>query len=179
MEDFKPDPEFWKKSTYSTLWRKHRKNVQELNFTLLQKFPELNGCIKEGLGAKTDEWLKIPPDEKNEPDLNLFKEYNCFCYIEISGSDKVFMPNNIWIRPAKIDEAEKKKYPYFFYMVYKNEKRIVDIETAKKYRNNIKIVHIKKHPETGKPIPEKYCEIPYEASKPIEEMFNFIENSLK
>jgi len=179
MSDFKPDPEFWKKSTYSTLWRKHRNNVQELNFTLLQRFPELNGCIKEGLGAKTDEWLKIPPDEKNEPDLILHKDYKPFSCIEISGSDKVDMPNNIWIRPAKIDEAVKKGILYFFYMVYKNEKRIVDIETAKKYRKNVKIVHIKKNPTTGVPIPEKYCEIPYEASKPIEELFDFIKEKLE
>lgn len=180
MNDFKPDPEFWKNSTYSKLWGKHLNNVQELKFALLRQFPKLEGCIKEGHGATTDKWLKIPPEEKNEPDLNLYKDYNCFCSIEISGSNspKAEMPNNLWIRPAKIAEAEKKGGAYFFYMVYNNEKRLVDIETAKKYKNKIITVHIKKNPITGVPIPEKYCEIPYEASKPIEVMFDFIKEKL-
>lgn len=123
----------------------------------------------------------MPPEEKNEPDLNLYKNYNCFCYIEVSGSNspKAEMPNTIWIRPAKITEAENKGGDYFFYMVYNNEKRLVDIETAKKYKDKIITVHIKTDPNTGQRIPEKYCEIPYEASQPAEELFNLIEKKLQ
>lgn len=179
MNNFKPDPEFWKKSTYSKLWAKHKQNAKELLDNLLEKFPSLKGCIKTGLGATTDEWLKMPPEEKNEPDFNLYKDYECFCHIEVSGSDKINMPGDIWIRPGKIEEAEKKGIPCFFYMVYINEKRVVDIETAKKYRDKIHIAYIKKNPTTGVPIPEKYSVIPYKDSKPIEEMFKFIKEKLE
>jgi len=178
MENFKPDPEFWKNSTYSVLWEKHRNNVQLLVSTLITKFSKLAGCIREGHGAKTDKWLKIPPDKKNEPDLDLYKDYNCFCHIEISGSDKVEMPDTLWIRPTKIDFAEKSILPYFFYMVYPNEIRIIEANESKKYRNNIKIVHIKTNPKTGKKIPEKYCEIPYKASESVQFLYDFIEKKL-
>ena len=152
--------------------------VKALEEELRQKFGDDLG-IRFGLGANTDEWLKIPPDEKGEPDLTLFYKYKRVCYIDVSGSDKVTMTltGDIWVRPDKFNEAKKRTEETWFYMVYKNAIYVLDRKTIEPYEGNIKIVHIKRN-QTGRRIPEKYISIPCSEAYPKEEMFQWIEQKI-
>ena len=163
-----PDPEFWKKISYKTLWKRHWDKVKALREKLIQKFPQLENSMKFGLGADTDKWLKIPPDRKGEPDIYVYHNYKPLCHIEVSGSDKVEMPNNIWIRPDKLEAAKSEDVETWFYMVYPNEIRVVKKEAVEKYKDNIIRPRIKRG------VPEKYITIPYEESLPEKAMFQWI-----
>lgn len=176
-EWFKPDPEFWKKISYSTLWKRHWEKVEALREKLIKRFPQLEKSMKFGLGAITDEWLKIPPEEKGEPDITIYHEYKLVCYIEVSGSDKVKMPKPIWIRPDKLEHAKSKEEETWFYMEYPNEIRVLTKETVEQYEDNIKIVYIRKN-KRGRRVPEKYIEIPYHESCVEEKMFEWIEEQI-
>ena len=155
-----PDPEFWKKASYSTLWKKHMDNCKALKEKIENTFPKLKGAVKEGHGAFTDEWLRFRPDEKSEADMivNNPVTYKPICHIEVTGSHKI-NPNErmpIWIRPDKIKHAQEKIEKYWFYCVYKSSIYVVDLETASKYlKDKVKEVEIKQG------IPERYVEIPY------------------
>lgn len=176
-EWFKPDPEFWKKISYSTQWKKHYENVEALRDELITRFPQLEKSMKFGLGAMTDEWIKVPPEEKGEADIMMYYEYKLVCYIEVSGSDKVRMPNTIWIRPDKLKHAKGKEEETWFYMVYPNEVRVLTKETVEQYKNNIITVHIKRN-KHGRRVPERYIEIPYRKSSSKEEMFGWIKEQI-
>jgi hypothetical protein len=176
-----PDPDFWK-GPYAKIWKKHVDNVKALKKELESRFPDIDKRIKYGLGALTDELLKIPPDERGEPDFTIYKEshgkYEPFCSIEVSGSDRVRMPNVIWIRPDKLESAMKKKQTTWFYMVYPNEIRLVSRETLKKHEKDVHTHYLKKNPETGEPIPEDYIHIPYKESYPADYLLGWIDGEL-
>jgi len=176
-EWFEPDPEFWKKLSYSTLWKRHWEKVEALREKLIKRFPKLENAMRFGLGAITDKWLKIPPDEKGEPDIMIYCEYKLLCYIEVSGSDKVRMPNSIWIRPDKLEHAKSKEEETWFYMVYPNEIRVLKKGQAERYENSIITVTIKKN-EHGRRVPEQYIELPYDESSDEEEIFEWIEQQI-
>ena len=172
-EWFKPDPEFWKKLSYSTLWKRHWEKVETLKDEIIKRFPEFEKSMKFGLGAITDKWLKIPPDEKGEPDIYIYHEYKLVCFIEVFGSDKVKMPNLIWIRPDKLRHAKAKIEETWFYMVYPNEIRVLTKETVERYESNIVTAYIKWNKD-GRKVPEKYIAVPYEESCAEKEMFGWI-----
>ncbi len=78
MVSFQPDPEWFKKGPYAKEWKSHKEKVERLQDKLVKRFPVLKGAIKTGLGALSDELLKIPPDQKDEPDLPLPYKYKVF-----------------------------------------------------------------------------------------------------
>ena len=178
MAEFKPDPGYFKNTDYPLLWPKHNQHVRTLESELIKRFPQLEGCIKIGHGADTDKLLKIPPEFKYEPDLRLYFDYKPFCYIEVSGSGKIYMPQDIWIKQGKIETAESLKTQYFFYMVYNNEIRVISIQTAQKYKEKMMVKYLKTNKTTGKKIAEKFCAVPYGESQPTEQMFGWLEEKL-
>lgn len=176
-EWFKPDPEFWKKLSYSTLWKRHWEKVEVLREKLIKRFPQLENAMRFGLGSITDKWLKIPPEEKGEPDFMIYHEYKIVCNIEVSGSDKVKMPNSIWIRPDKLEHAKSKEEETWFYMVYPNEIRVLTKEIVEHYKDNIITAYIKWN-KNGRKVPEKYISVLYEDSLDEEKMFEWISEQI-
>jgi len=173
-EWFKPDPEFWKKLSYSTLWKRHWEKVEALREKLIKKFPQLENAMRFGLGSITDKWLKIPPEEKGEPDIMIYHEYKLLCNIEVSGSDRVKMPNNIWIRPDKLTHAKGRKEETWFYMEYPNEIRVLTKEIVEQYENNIVTPRIKWDKVRRTKVLEKYISVLYQDSLDKQRMFEWI-----
>jgi hypothetical protein len=153
--------------------------VAALRDKLIERFPQLENAMRFGFGALTDKRLKIPPDEKGEPDFKLFQEYLPVCCIEVSGSDKLNMPKPIWIRPDKLVRALNDKQETWFYMVYPNQIRVLTRETVQLYEKSVITVLIKVDKKTGKKVPERYIEIPYEDSSEEEKMFGWISEQIK
>lgn len=174
-----PDPEFWKKAQYSTLWKKHMDNCNALIKKIESRFPKLKNCIKEGHGATTDKWLRFRPDEKAEADLiiNNPDDYKPIFHVEVTGSHKINPDERhpIWIRPDKINHTKDIKEKYWFYCVYKDTIKVVDSKIAEKYntKEKIKEVYIKMG------IPERYVEIPVEEAISEEDFFKWIEEEIK
>ena len=172
-----PDPKYWKKITYSTGWPKHKKEVLKLKTKLEENFPELKNAIKSGLGADSDEWLKIPPDDKAEGDLHLHKDYKKFCIIEVSGSDKKEIKGDdaIWVRPDKFEMGKKQSaggMQYFFYMVYPNATYVLTTEDIEPYKDDVGTYHLKGPAE-------KYINIPCKVACTETDMFTKIKEKLE
>ena len=149
--------------------------VSELRNNLLNVLPQLSGCIKYGLGANTDKWLKIPPEQKGEPDLTIYWQYKPLCHIEVSGSNKIEMKreSKIWIRPDKLYSAQRSGIKCWFYMVYRNCRCVLDAETVSRYRNNITTAYIKDG-YNGQKIPEQYIAVPYSEADDIGTMIRWL-----
>ncbi len=176
MTTFQPDPE-WFKGPYAHLWKQHAEKVKALVDELVSRFPSIKDSIRVGLGADSDRLVKVPPHQRDEPDLEIFHEYNLLCHIEVSGSDRVSVPpSDIWIRPGKIDLATEKEgqgQPCWFYMVYRNNAVwVIRPSDTQPYRDRIK--HVAPY---GKR--ETYVEIPYAAAHPKDYMFDWIEERIE
>jgi hypothetical protein len=178
MVDFKPDPEWFKKGPYASEWKSHAEKVKRLQDKLIAQFPVLKGSIKSGLGALTDEWLKIPPDQKDEPDLTIYYKYQVLCHIEVSGTDSPRVrvpPHDIWIRPGKIDLGMQKEAvgeKYWYYMVYTNNTVVLTAGGAAPYRK--KVTQRTLYGKT-----ERYIDLPHTIGRPEAELFHWIDNELK
>ncbi len=174
MVSFQPDPE-WFKGPYAHLWESHAEKVKALYDELVERFPDLADSIRVGLGADSSELIKIPPHQKDEPDLDVYYEYKLLCYIEVSGSEKVSVPpSDIWIRPGKITlgiEKEKLGEPYWFYMVYPNNIWVLRATDAEPYlKNTLEVSPYGKR--------EVYSEIPRTAAQPKGALFEWIEEQI-
>lgn len=172
MVGFQIDRE-WFKGPYAPLWKRHAEKVNALYGELVKRFPDLEKSIRVGLGANSSEHIKIPPYQKNEPDLDVYHEYKLLCHIEVSGSDKVRVPPSaIWIRPGKIAlgaEKEKQGEAYWFYMVYSNNTLVLRATDADAFSEDT--VNVSPY---GKR--EVYCEIPHAAAQPKDDLFKWIKS---
>jgi len=182
LSEWKPDPEFWKKVAYHNLWKRHMEKVEALEKKLKKSFPKERSPdlgVRFGLGANTDKWLKIPPDEKGEPDFTLFYQYKKICYIEVSGSDKITMgpSKDIWIRPDKYEHAESRKEETWFYMVYPNQVLVLNKKAIEPHKDERTVAYIKKN-KLGRKIPERYIPISYEEAFAEETMFEWIKKEI-
>lgn len=173
------DLDFWKKLAYSKGWKPHMEKVEKLHDQLERGFPELG--FKFGHGAKTDKWLRVPPDEKFGPDLTLFHEYKMLCYIEVSGSPKISIgPSNpdIWVLLGKHKFAKTKKKKYWFWMVYKNGTWLLDEELVERYEDNVQTKYIKRN-KWGRRVGEEYICIPYTKAYPTDRLFDWIKEQIE
>lgn len=176
MVTFQPDPE-WFKGPYAHLWKPHADKVKALYDELIERFPDLEDSIRIGLGADSSELIKIPPHQKDEPDMDVYHDYQLLCHIEVSGTDSKNVrvpPDNIWIRPGKIAlgvEKEKQGEPYWFYMVYPNSVCVLRATDAEPYRTNTLTVS-----PYGKR--EVFSEIPHSVAQPKETLFKWIEEQI-
>lgn len=130
-----PRCDYWKESYGEEDWRRHSQNVNTLLKDLRLRFPQVTWTT--GLGAQTAERLDIPPDRKGEPDIKGWWMRKHFVSIEVSGtgSPKVEVPpDDIYIRPDKIAEAQSTRVPFFFYMVYQKSTIAVPLATAVKFK---------------------------------------------
>lgn len=170
MMSSKYDREYWKPD-YQPLWKSHMEKVNALKELLSDKFGAAL-TIDTGLGANTNEWLKMPPPEKAGPDLTLYHEYKVLCHVEVSGSEKAKVPpQDIWVRPDKYEVAKSKSEKYWFWMVYPNATWVLDAEAIEPHKDNVITVA-----PYGKR--EKYIEIPFSAAYPVDALFEWISTEL-
>ena len=176
MSQFESDPEFYK-GRYANQWERHAKNVRALREQLGQRFPVLEQSIRTGLGAESEDLVRIPPHQKGEPDLEVYHDYELLCHIEVSGSNSrrvKIPPQPIYIRPDKLKLAKEKEdagEPYFFWMVYWDITWLVRATDAWPYRDEV----VTKNWYDAQ---ESYCEIPAHEAHPSDVLFRWIAREL-
>jgi hypothetical protein len=171
------DPSYWKPD-YSGGWAGHKKNVETLASKLKQEFPKVS--LKYGFGATSEELLEIPQEQKDEPDIYIYHNYNMICSIEVSGSERGKVPPYaIWVRPGKYNYA-KNKLPSktWFYMIYPMTKSIfvLDVDDITPFEKQVEEKFLS---TTGYGKKELYIEIPYKNANPESVMWDWIRNELK
>ncbi|MFH1650427.1 MAG: hypothetical protein ABIA93_07830 [Candidatus Woesearchaeota archaeon] len=179
------DPDFWKKAGYNeAYWAKHKANVDDVINRIKEKFPQLEGCFKKGLGADTSEYLKFKPNDKSEADIKVHKpSYVPLCDIEVTGSDRIVPgpTSPLWVLKSKWDYAKKSELPYWVVLIYpKSQERMFVVNEAiiSKYEKNLVHPRIKIDSKTGAKIPETYIEIPASDALTMEGLFSFIQEEL-
>ena len=176
MSRSKPDPEYYKRP-YASQWASHANRVKSLQAVLVEQFPMLRDSIRVGLGADSAELIRVPPNEKNEPDLSLYHDYQVLCHIEVSGSTSTNVripPQPIYIRPGKIVAAlakEEAGEPYFFWMQYHDRTWVLRGGELAPYVNRAVS-------KDWYGVRERYCEIPATLGRSQNALFTWLRQQL-
>ena len=165
---FCPRCDYYKPS-YQSEWERHSQNVKALAGEIKTRFPQVS--LTTGLGATSPDWLDIPPDKKNEPDIEVWLLRKHILSIEVTGSSKVLVPpEDIFVLPKKLTMGEqslRQGIDYLFYTVYPNNTFTLTVPIVSDHRRDI---------GPGGRLPgERYIKIPPERALPREEVFKHIQ----
>lgn len=160
------------KLPYQNEWQRHSSNVKNLAEEIKSRFPIVS--LKMGLGAESNKWVDIPPDKKNEPDIEVWWKVHILS-IEVTGSAKRNVPpSDIWILAKKLHVAQESivsHKEYLFYTKFNNNSFTIPVSLVEKYRSNITILD-----KYGSD--ERYIIIPHQEAKSREDLFATINDRL-
>lgn len=159
------------KNPYRSEWKRHRDNVNKLLDEIKLRYPIVS--FKMGLGATTGDWVDIPPERKNEADIEVWWRVHIIS-IEVTGSAKVKVPpESIWILAKKLPVAMGEinlGRDYIFYASYSSGDFVIPAQLVYKHNRDIKIL--------SKAGSERYIEIPPSEALPGKELFTIIGDKL-
>ena len=112
------------KSAFAHLWDKAAYQCQLLKKEIESRYPWLQ--VLPGHGALDSEEHDSTGKAAGAPDLFVFYGQIFLCAIEVTGSDKVESPWQIWLGKHKVDFAREADYPigFFFFFGKNNQLRL-------------------------------------------------------
>ena len=99
---------------------------------LKEWFPHDEISFKLGYHADSDKMvLEHTEHDKGEPDIFVCWQGCVVCAVEVTGSDKVSMPVDVWISKTKMEYAEAAKFPVAYALYYRGSRHFVAAGTVK------------------------------------------------
>lgn len=99
-------------------WAKAARNCQQIHNDLRRWFPDLDFPL--GFGALSPK-EETKDHEKAEPDIFVKFVGVTIAGIEVTGSEKIPCPNEIWIGHHKIEYAKKADFPIAYVLFYSDK----------------------------------------------------------
>lgn len=118
------------KDTYVNQWAKAARNCQQVHTDLRRWFPDL--CFPLGHGAISDKW-ENGEHESGEVDIFVTFAGHTIAGIEVTGSQNVNYPCEVWIGHHKIKYADTKDFAIAYVLFYKNGVRVCTAENVRRY----------------------------------------------
>jgi len=112
------------KKVYADQWAKAAKNCEQVIGDLTALFAQDGLKLRAGHGALSCEEDNTQHDA-GEPDIFLVYKDNIIGGIEVTGSDRVSWPCEVWVGHHKMKYARKVFFPVAFVLFYRNETRFV------------------------------------------------------
>lgn len=168
-----PRCEHWKPS-YQPAWKQHKDKVLRLRDELKARFPEINVILRHG--ADSEEWVEVFPDEKHEPDMDLWLPYKKFGHVEVTGPSWYSLPSqeDIWVLPGKLKVAKSKEAlgeKYWLYITYKNKTFSLRTEDVIPFEQNIVSHNIRGNIE-------RYIHVPQDKAFPDSMFFEWVREEI-
>lgn len=169
-----PRCEHWKPS-YQPAWKQHKDKVLKLKEELENRFRQIKVVLRHG--ADSEQWVEIFPDEKHEPDIDLWLPYRKFGHIEVTGPSWYSLPpqEDIWVLPGKLRVAKSKEAlnkKYWFYITYKNKIFSLRTEDVIPFEHNVYSHQIRGNLE-------RYIHIPQDKASAGEKIFDWIGDEIR
>lgn len=106
-------------------WAKAAKNCQQVHNDLRRWFPNL--CFPLGHGALSSK-EELGEHDKAEPDIFATFIGVTIAGIEVTGTDRINCPSEVWVGHHKINYAKSANYPIFYVLFYPDRTRLVSAE---------------------------------------------------
>lgn len=120
------------KNLYRDQWKKAAENCKQVIGDLTAGFAQAGLKLRSGHGALScDE--ESSDHNHGEPDIFLLFNDNIIGGIEVTGSDRVNWPCEVWIGAHKMKYARKVYFPIAFVLFYPNERRFVTAKMVTSY----------------------------------------------
>lgn len=164
-----PICEHWKPG-YQWAWKQHKDKVLRLKEELEHRFPEITVVLRHG--ADSEDWIDIFPDEKHEPDMDLWLPYKRFGHVEVTGPSWYSLPpqEDIWVLPGKLRIGKSKEAlgeKYWLYITYKNKTFALRTQDVIPFEHNVFLHNIRGNIEN-------YIHIPQNKAFPADMIFDWI-----
>lgn len=120
------------KAIYGDQWAKAAKNCEQVIGDLTAAFASEGLKLRAGHGALSCEEDNSQHDQ-GEPDIFLIYNANIIGGIEVTGSNRVTWPCEVWIGHHKMKYARKVFFPVGFVLFYNGERRFVTAQMVNNY----------------------------------------------
>ena len=121
------------KEKYKDTWKKAAKDTLQVIADIEGWTDNPNLLLESGKGAVTDDILQDDNHESGAPDIFLLYYGQVIGAVEVTGSNRVSFPCDVWIGKHKIDYFRNAGIPIAYVLVYKNEKRFVTGHMVRSY----------------------------------------------
>jgi hypothetical protein len=124
--------------TYRDDWAKAAKNVQLVLDTItpiIDSYGRETGqlfAVKTGFGALSSK-RETGDHQRSEPDILISYNGRIVAAIEVTGSNHVHFPCQVWIAKHKAEFAKVAGYPIAYYVFYRNWSVFLTAETLNRF----------------------------------------------
>lgn len=113
------------KEKYKDTWAKAANDTLRVISDIEGWIDDSHLLLESGKGAITDQIVEDQDHESGAPDIFLIYYGQVIGAIEVTGSNRVSFPCDVWIGKHKIDYFKNAGLPIAYVIVYKNERRFV------------------------------------------------------
>ena len=96
-------------------------------------FPNHEISFRLGHLALSDKLEEGYEHERGEPDIFVRWQGCVVCAVEVTGSDKVSMPVDVWISKTKMEYAEAARFPVAYALYYRGSRHFVPADKVRQH----------------------------------------------
>lgn len=121
------------KEFYADTWAKASMDCKQTLLDLQAWFPNHEIGFRLGHLALSDKLEEGYEHERGEPDIFIRWRGCVVCAVEVTGSDKVSMPVDVWISKPKMEYAEAAKFPVAYALYYRGSRHFVPANKVRQH----------------------------------------------
>jgi len=121
------------KEFYADTWAKASMDCKQTLLDLQAWFASNEISIRPGYHALSVNLEEHTEHDPGEPDIFVYWQDCVVCAIEVTGSDKVAMPADVWISKTKMEYADTARFPVAFALYYRGSRWFIPAAKAKQY----------------------------------------------
>lgn len=121
------------KEFYAGTWAKASMDCKQTLLDLQAWFPTHEITVRPGYHALSVNMEEHTEHEPGEPDIFIYWKGCVVCAVEVTGSDKVSMPVDVWISKTKMEYAEAAKFPVAYALYYRGSRHFVPANKVRQH----------------------------------------------
>lgn len=122
------------KEFYANTWAKASMDCKQTLLDLQAWFASNEIRVRPaGYHALSEELEEHTEHDRGEPDIFIYWQGCIVCAVEVTGSDKVSMPVDVWISKAKMKYAKTARFPIAFALYYRGSRHFVPADRVRQH----------------------------------------------
>lgn len=121
------------KEFYATIWAKASMDCKQTLLDLQAWFPNHEITVSPGYHALSVGMEEHTEHDPGEPDIFIRWQGCVVCAVEVTGSDKVSMPVDVWISKTKMEYAAAARFPVAYALYYRGSRHFVPADKVRQH----------------------------------------------
>ena len=121
------------KEFYADTWAKASMDCKQTLLDLQAWFPNHEITVRPGYHALSVNMEEYTEHDSGEPDIFVRWQGCIVCAVEVTGSDKVSMPVDVWIPKTKMEYAAAARFPVAYALYYRGSRHFVPADKVRQH----------------------------------------------